>query len=1134
MSACNSHGQRKRKVDIATIIQDIELAAGQGKYSLALEKVEQSLSQWGKCKELLTIRSSISLELGDLSKAAESLDELALLGDTSAYTQFLQLRLRFAKGERDLLADIKAVLQRKDIASAIKEKIYYLSGQCQRYLGNGAEAAKAYQQAAGYASDVYCKALEYSNYLFNMHYGAKTIQEECRAAEGYNDIFSSVPQFFHRPPEKKEKLRIGYISADIREHVVLKFAYAFFRSYDRQHFEVYCYARNYEDGYSRKVMEQVDGWRNLTGMSAAEAARVIYADKIDILFDLSGHTQGSCLPILAYKPALLQISGIGYFATTGLKTVDYFLTDNYLLGGSAQAEPQLLESNGFAERLLVMPQTHFCYLPFNGLPEPGETPCRKNGYVTFGSFNNFTKVTDEVLTVWREILERVSDSRLLLKAEIFDRPEGRKAAETRLKKAGISLERIEIRGMTREYMNEYQDVDIALDTFPYPGGGTTFDALYMGVPVIALTGRTHGERFGVSILHNLGLAELCTENTTEYIERAVSLANDRELLVILHQNLRTMLKNSPLMNEKQYMQDIEHGYKLMWEQYLAEYKPMSLREVSQKIPLLRQLVIDREWQQAVELAASIEVVGHLDAYILEELAGVYIDAKDGAGAERVTVRLLAKKPKDGYSLFLRSRARFLFKDYAAVIQLAEQALASGTLDKSQEILTLDTIARANKESGQAEQAITAYWRTVEMADSLERKRQQYDNYLMALHYTVAEGQLFRQRAEKYNDLFKGAEPCKLRSRQHDKLRIGYVSPDFCKHVMSNFSRGLLKAYDRAAFEVYAYDTGMFYDEITKEFETYPDVWRDISRMTDAEAAEQIVADEIDILIDLAGHTQGNRLGIFALKPAPVQVSGIGYMSTTGVKSIDYFLGDRYLDDEEAQADFTEKMIILPNSHFLYLPWNAPPVTESIPCCKNGWITFGSFNNFTKVTDDMLQLWKQIIFQVPKSRLFLKAAAFDDVYSRKQAEQRLQAVGISLDRVIFEGWSNDYFAAYAKMDIALDTYPYPGGGTTCDALYMGVPVISLAGSRHGTRFGYSLLSNVGLGDLCAWTAAEYVDKAVQLANDLPYLQELHFMLRQRFQASALGNAEIYMADLEAAYQRIWAGYLEQKQYLRRKE
>ena len=1098
-----------------------------GEYQQAVAIADELLLAGGDKREILPLKVSALIELGQAALAEQGVAELLTILPQDAYARFLNLRVRFLQGERDLQADLQDILQKADnLTPAVKEKIYNLFGQCCRYFGDADGAVSAYKQAAKYADDINLKAAEYSNVLFNQHYCDKiSAAERKKTAKEYGDLFKSVKQFIHGPAEKKTKLRIGYLSADIREHVVLKFCYALFRSYDREKYTVYCYARNLEDGYSRKVMGMVDGWRNLTGMSFLEAAQVIYNDDIDILIDLGGHTQGNGLPILAYKPARIQISGIGYFATTGLDSVDYYLSDAYICGLDKQVMPLLTESPDFFEKLLVMPQTHFCYLPFGGLPAVSEAPCLKNGYVTFGSFNNFTKITDTVMRAWGKLLQQVPQSRLLLKAELFDTVDGKKRASARLSAAGVDISRVEFCGFTKEYMAEYGDVDIALDTFPYPGGGTTLDALYMGVPVVTLCGNDHGERFGMSILKNLGLAEFVTDSIEQYIERAAGLAGDFELLSALHQNLRIMLKKSPLMAEKAYVKNIEAGYQLVWRKYSADHKPLSVREAAQKVPQLRQFLVAGDHHQAVELAKSIEETGHLDSHSLEELAAVYIDINDAVGAERVTATLLKKKPQDGYALFLRARARFLAKDFVESIELAKEALKDGNMSAQDRVLTYDILAKANKESGQAEAALEAYWQAVELETDSVNKCQHYDNYLFTLHYTESDGQFLREKAEGCDQFYKNIRRYRhLKDHRHKKLRIGYVSADFCRHVMSNFSRGLLKEYDRLAFEVYAYDNGTNYDEITAEFQEYPDVWRDISRMSDAEAAQVIVDDEIDILVDLSGHTKGNRLGVFAYKPAPVQVSGVGYMSTTGLLEMDYFLVDSYLDDEAARQDFTEQVIALPHSHFLYMPLNFPPVTEPAPYLANGYVTFGCFNNFTKVTNAMLKNWAEIMKQVPESLLLLKAATFDDIFSRQRAEERLSEAGIDLKHVIFEGWSIDYFVAYNKVDIALDTYPYPGGGTTCDALFMGVPVISLAGKRHGTRFGYSLLSNVGLADLCTFTAADYIKTAVSLAKDLPRLNELHLVLRRRVQISALGNAELYMTDLELAYQHIWIRYL----------
>lgn len=728
-------------------VDDVISYLQNGKYEQAIKKVDDLLLAGGETRELLPLKVSALIELGQTAAAESNATELLALLPRDAYAQFLNLRIRFLRGERNLQTELQDILRHADnLTEAVKEKVYNLLGQCCRFFGDAAGAVAAYQKAAELADTQELKAVEYSNALFNLHYCENNEQKTKQLTARYNEIFAKIPQFFHGPREKREKLRIGYISADIREHVVLKFCYALFRSYNREKYEVYCYSRSYEDGYSRKVMGMIDVWRNVTGQTAADIAYIIYNDNLDILVDLGGHTQGNSLPVLAYKPAPVQISGIGYFATTGLKSVDYFLSDGWLCGLGEQAEATIIPVRDFTEKLLVMPKTHFCYLPFGGLPEAGPAPCLKNGYVTFGSFNNFTKLTKRVLEIWREILARVSNSRLLIKCEVFNQEDNMQVAQEKLAAAGIELAQVECRGTTRDYMAEYADVDIALDTFPYPGGGTTFDALYMGVPVITLSGKGHGERFGNSILNNLGLSEFVAETVEQYIERAVGLAGDFELLTVLHQNLRTILKNSPLMAESEYVRNMEAGYELVWQKYQGDYQPLSVREAAQKISQLRQLLVAKDYQQARQLAKAIEAAGHLDIHALEELAAVYIDTGDAVGAERITNALLIKKTRDGYALFLRSRALFLAKDYEKSIELAKQALTLKNLSADIRIMVLDILGKASKESGQTEPALAAYWQTVELEQDIVQKRRHYDNYLFMLHYVESEGQFLKEKA----------------------------------------------------------------------------------------------------------------------------------------------------------------------------------------------------------------------------------------------------------------------------------------------------------------------------------------------------------------------------------------------------
>ena len=278
-------------------------------------------------------------------------------------------------------------------------------------------------------------------------------------------------------------------------------------------------------------------------MTDIQAAELIRNDEIDILFDLSGHTANNRLRVAAYRPASVQISGVGYMNSTGLDAMDYFLSDVYCAGKS---------SPYFTEKLILLPQSHICYEPPSNLEPVAEPPCIKNRFVTFGSFNQFGKVTDSILRAWKKILDAVPNSRLILKHKIFNRSDGKVFVGERLKYFGFDIARIELRPYTDNHLLEYADIDIALDTFPYTGGVTTCEALYMGVPVVSLYGDRHGTRFGLSILTNVGLEELAVDNIDAYIKRTIELAGDWDLLRILRKNLRGMMKNSPLMDSTNY------------------------------------------------------------------------------------------------------------------------------------------------------------------------------------------------------------------------------------------------------------------------------------------------------------------------------------------------------------------------------------------------------------------------------------------------------------------------------------------------------------------------------------------------------------------------------------------------------
>lgn len=399
-----------------------------------------------------------------------------------------------------------------------------------------------------------------SNYFINLHYiDGISDKEMFEAHVLYNRLFSKNSAFSHQKKEKK-KLRIGYISQNFITHIVMNFVIQLFTAYNRERFEVYLYQiGGRHDEVSDWLMNMTDGWRDLSVLNAHEAAQKIYDDGIDILFDLAGHTEGGAtLQICAYKPSPVQLCGIGWFDTTGLSAIDYFLSDIY-------CDPPENDAL-FTEKLIRLPHSHFCYTP----PET-VLKCKAEYHVhspiVFGSFNNFDKITDEMLRTWKRLLQIVPGSKLLLKNvyRTMDRVEHMKK---RLLTLGFRAEQIDIRPGTASYLDEYMDMDIALDTYPYPGGGTTCEALYMGVPVVTRYGHRHGSRFGYSLLKNMGLEELTASSEEEYIRIAAALAGDRELLEGLHASLRTMMQKSPLMDARGYVRDVEAAYEKIWKEWL--------------------------------------------------------------------------------------------------------------------------------------------------------------------------------------------------------------------------------------------------------------------------------------------------------------------------------------------------------------------------------------------------------------------------------------------------------------------------------------------------------------------------------------------------------------------------------------
>jgi len=439
--------------------------------------------------------------------------------------------------------------------------------------------------------------------------------------------------------------------------------------------------------------------------------------------------------------------------------------------------------------------------------------------------------------------------------------------------------------------------------------------------------------------------------------------------------------------------------------------------------------------------------------------------------------------------------------------------------------TYNNLGTVLAEMGDTAQAITIYRKAITLSPGYD---QAFSNLLMCMHYRPEYGpeKLFNEHL-RFGDLHQpdisktAYQHNRIRS-QRVKLRIGYVSPDFRTHSVAYFAKPLILNRDTSRFEIICYSDVRMPDTLTDTFRSAVDTWHDIRDMNDDQAEDLIRKDEVDILVDLAGHTWNNRLSLFARKCAPVQVTYLGYPDTTGLTQMDYRFTDSTADPEGSERFCTEKLIRIDPCFLCYVPPDAVPVQEELPFDRNGYITFGSFNVLPKVNEEVIRCWAQLLQNVKNSRLILKCRSFMDPFVTKRMKQIFEKTGIVDKRFELVPYIDDlagHFGMYSQIDVALDTFPYNGTTTTCEALWMGVPVITCSGQTHASRTGASILSCAGLGQLVAGSVQEYIEKTIHLTNDITTLRKLRRGLRGLLRSSVLCNADIFAGKVEKIFNEI---------------
>ncbi|MFZ5805797.1 MAG: tetratricopeptide repeat protein [Verrucomicrobiota bacterium] len=539
----------------------IHLALGnlfhrQADYASAIAEYERALTQQPDSPEILYNIANSQADAGNIDGAIQ------------AHQRVLQIRPDFYPALKEL-----GVLwqQQGKISQALEA--YQKALKLQPHYAEGYASLGGLYGRQGFiqdAIDCYRRALEinpalhqaHSNLLFFINFDPafdpQTVFTEYRAWNELHAKKFAAQKKYPNAPDPHRRLRLGFVSPDFREHVVGSYLEIFFRNFDKEKFEIYCYANvRRPDEATKKFQTLATVWREILNCSDEEASELIQQDQVDILIDLAGHMADNRLLVFARKPAPVQVTQFGYPNTTGLDAMDFRLTD-------FEMDPPGLTEKNHSEKLIRLPRCIFCYRPIEHAPEVSLLPFLKKGNVTFGSLNNFAKVSDGTIALWSRILKEIPQSTLLIL--IQGGADNIEAVKQRFDIFGIAPERLELCGLRsrKDFLKLHHEVDIALDPFPYNGGITTLDALWMGVPVVTLEGHTSCARHGVSILKSLGVPEWIASSEEDYFQIATQLARDTHGLQQTRATLRQRLQKSPLMDEKDYTRDLENAYREMW------------------------------------------------------------------------------------------------------------------------------------------------------------------------------------------------------------------------------------------------------------------------------------------------------------------------------------------------------------------------------------------------------------------------------------------------------------------------------------------------------------------------------------------------------------------------------------------
>ncbi len=972
--------------------------------------------------------------------------------------------------------------------------------------------------------------------IFGPDYSAEWLFEQHRLwDEKYAKALSENIQPHSNDRTQNRRLRVGYVSPDFHRHSCAYFILPLFKGHDKTQVEIFCYTDvKKTDEVTEELKQLADHWYPTVGKSHDQVAEQIRQDGIDILVDLAGHSANDHLLIFARKPAPIQVTWLGYPDTTGMTAMDYRLTD-------AAADPEGVDRY-FSETLIRLSNGFLCYSPLSSTPEVGELPALKNNQIVFASFNNSTKVTENVVATWSQILKQVPGSHLLLKSKQL----GDESAQRRYFEIfagnGVPADRVTIMSHVssrQSHLDLYNQIDIALDPFPYNGTTTSCEALWMGVPIITLCGERHVSRVGTSILSRLGLTELIAENESDYIGKAVQLAGDMERLRELRASLRQRMQDSPLCDENGFARSVETAYREMWVKGKGE-------RVKEEEGDRGQFPVSKDAESHYKMGNALRDQGRSEEAIecyknAVELNPNYAEAYNNMG------NMFKECSNTGEAIACYGKAIEINPKYVQAynnlgIVLEAQERIDEAIVFYREALKIDpryAQAYSNlvpqlqqtcdwKEYGELTSKLDA------LTDiALENGAKAVEDPFTSLTRCADPARNFAIAASWVKAVINPISSLRMnfsfdeRITSESKITVGYLSKDFRNHPVSHLMLNVFGLHRRDEFNVFCYSYGQddksgYRERITQDC----DKFTDIRRMGHADAAKCIYADGVDILIDLMGFTGGSRLGICALRPAPIQATYLGFPGTTGADFFDYIITDSIVTPENHAAYYSEKFVCMP--HCFQVNDNTQAISDKewkpadfgLP--QDGFV-FCSFNQAYKIEPVMFDVWMDILRQVPGSILWL-AHASETV--KRNLRLEAHARGVMPERLVFAErlpLKADHLARHRLADLALDTRIYNGHTTTTDALWAGVPMITLQGGHYASRASSSILTAIGLPELIAQSPEAYKDLAVHLANHRDELETIRQKLAKNRTTAPLFDTQGFVRNLETAYKEMWKSF-----------